>query len=96
MLDKVSSINNSSNRSLRVLGVLLNKMQRTNVNTSLAESIKGEYSNLTFRTTIPYCPAQTELAVLNQTSCVFDEKSSLGRKFDELTDEILTITGVSR
>lgn len=91
MLDKVASINNTTNRDLRVLGVLLNKIQRTNVNMSLADSIKNEYSNLTFKTSIPYCPAQTELAVLNQKSCVFDERSSLGKAFMELTDEVINI-----
>ena len=92
MLDKVASINNTTNRALRVLGVLLNKLQRTTVNTSLAESIRSEYNELTFRTTLPYCPAQTEAAVLNQTSCVFDERSSLGKAFMEFTDEVLGVT----
>ncbi len=91
MLDKVASINNTTNRSLRVLGVLLNKLQLTNVKTSLAESIRSEYSELTFKASIPYCPAQTELAVLNQTSSVFDERSSLGTAFMNLTDEVISI-----
>lgn len=89
MLDKVSSINNSTNRELRVLGILLNKQQRTTVSTSLAESIRSEYEHMTFKTTIPYCPAQTERAVLTQNSCVFDDKSSLGQAFLKLTEEIL-------
>ncbi len=89
MLDKVSSINNSTNRELRVLGILLNKLQRTNVSASLAESIRSEYENLTFRTAIPYCPAQTEHAILTQSSCVYDDKSSLGQAFRELTEEII-------
>lgn len=89
MLDKVASINNTTNRSLRVLGILLNKLQRTNVSASLAESIRSEYENMTFSTTIPYCPAQTEHAILTQSSCVFDDKSSLGQAFLKLTEEIL-------
>lgn len=89
MLDKVSSINNSTNRELRVLGILLNKQQRTTVSTSLADSIRNEYDSLTFRTGIPFCPAQTERAVLNQSSCVFDERSSLGQAFLKLTDEVV-------
>lgn len=89
MINKVSSINNSTNRDLRVLGILLNKQQRTTVSTSLADSIRGEYKKLTFKTGIPYCPAQTEKAILNQSSCVFDEKSSLGQAFISLTDEII-------
>lgn len=63
MIDKVSSINNSTNRKLRVLGILLNKQQRTNISASVAESIKSEYENITFDTSIPFCPAQTEQAI---------------------------------
>lgn len=90
MLDKVASINNSTNKQLRVLGILLNKMQRTTVSTSLAESIRDEYTELTFKTQIPYCPAQTEKAVLSQKANVFDERSTLGMAFVELTDEIIS------
>lgn len=90
MLDKVASINNSTNKQLRVLGILLNKMQRTTVSTSLAESIRDEYTELTFDTQIPYCPAQTEKAVLSQKANVFDERSTLGMAFVELTDEIIS------
>lgn len=89
MLGKVASINNSTNKQLRVLGILLNKMQRTTVSTSLAQSIREEYSELTFATQIPYCPAQTEQAVLTQTANVFDEKSSLGQAFQQLTKEVI-------
>lgn len=97
MLDKVKSINVSTNRNLKVLGILLNKQQRTNVGTSVADSIRTEYSNLAFNTTIPYCPAQTEKAILNQTSSVSDNKSSLGNAFLALTQEIIKrIENVSR
>lgn len=89
MLGKVASINNSTNRQLRVLGILLNKIQRTTVSTSLAESIRDEYKELTFMTSIPYCPAQTEKAVLNQSASVFDERSTLGQAYMELTQEIV-------
>ena len=67
MLNKVASVNNSTNRDLRVLGILLNKMQRTNVSVSLADSIRDEYDRITFRTAIPYCPAQTEKAIMNRS-----------------------------
>lgn len=89
MLKKVASINNSTNRSLKVLGILLNKIQRTTVSTSLAESIRDEYAKMTFDTQIPYCPAQTEKAVLNQAASVFDERSSLGQAYMKLTKEII-------
>lgn len=89
MLNKVASINNSTNRSLRVLGILLNKQQRTNVSVSLADSIRGEYENITFKTAIPYCPAQTEKAVLKQQSSVFDKSSSLGQAYRRLAEEIV-------
>lgn len=89
MLNKVASVNNSTNRDLRVLGILLNKMQRTNVSVSLADSIRDEYDNITFRTAIPYCPAQTEKAIMNQKGSVFDKSSSLGQAFRELAEEVL-------
>lgn len=89
MLNKVASINNSTNRNLRVLGILLNKQQRTNVSVSLADSIRGEYENITFRTVIPYCPAQTEKAIMNQKGSVFDKSSSLGQAYRELAEEIM-------
>lgn len=89
MLDKVSSINNSTNKKLKVLGILLNKTQRTNVSTSLAESIREEYTNITFKTVIPFCPAQTEQAVFNKKSNVFDKKSTLGKTFLKLTKEVI-------
>lgn len=92
MLDKVSSINNSTNKRLKVLGILLNKMQRTTVSTSLAQSIREEYESMTFKTQIPYCLAQTEHAVLTKTANVFDEKSTLGKTFLELTKEIIDKT----
>ena len=92
MLGKVASINNSTNKTLRVLGILLNKMQRTTVSTSLAESIRDEYTDLTFDTSIPYCPAQTEKAVLEQAASVFDERSTLGKAYMELTKEIISKT----
>ncbi len=88
MLNKVASINNSTNRNLRVLGILLNKQQRTNVSVSLADSIRDEYKNVTFRTTIPYCPAQTEKAIMNQKGSVFDKSSSLGQAYRQLAEEI--------
>lgn len=89
MLNKVASVNNSTNRDLRVLGILLNKMQRTNVSVSLADSIRDEYDNITFRTAIPYCPAQTEKAIMNQKGSVFDKSSSLGQAFRQLAEEVL-------
>lgn len=89
MLNKVASVNNSTNRNLRVLGILLNKMQRTNVSVSLADSIRDEYDRITFRTAIPYCPAQTEKAIMNQKSSVFDKSSSLGQAFRQLAEEII-------
>lgn len=89
MLNKITSINNSTNRQLKILGILLNKQQRTNVSMSIAESVREEYGDMTFNTAIPFCPAQTEKAVLNQTSCVEDTRSSIGTAFIKISEEIL-------
>lgn len=90
MLNKVTSINNSTNRKLKVLGILLNKQLRTNVSTSIADSVRDEYTELVFKTAIPHCPAQTEKAILESTSCVFDEGSSVGRAFISVAEEIIS------
>ncbi|MCM1524745.1 MAG: ParA family protein [Ruminococcus sp.] len=89
MIGKVSSVNNSTNRKLRILGILLNKQQRTNISASVAESIKSDYENITFETSIPYCPAQTEQAIIRRESCVFDDKSSLGKAFAKIAEEVV-------
>ncbi len=89
MLNKVISINNSTNRQLRVLGILLNKFNRTNASTSIADSVREGYGSLTFKTIIPYCPAQSEMAVVNQTCCVNDENSTMGKAYLEVAEEVL-------
>lgn len=96
MIDKVSSINNSTNRYLRILGILLNKQQRTNISASVAESIKNEYESITFNTSIPFCPAQTEQAIMQGKSCVFNDKSSLGKAFMGVAYEILGLTAADK
>lgn len=89
MLNKVTSINNSTNKNLRVLGILLNKFNRTNVSSSIVDSVREEYEKLTFDTVIPFCPAQSETAVLNQKCCVDDKNSSMGVAFTRVSEEIL-------
>jgi chromosome partitioning protein len=95
MIDKVTSINKSTNPQLRVLGILLNKQQRTVVGNSISDTVKGDYQELTFKTTIPYCPAQVEKSVINQVSCLDNKNSSLSKAFMQLAEEIVTKTSVS-
>lgn len=92
MLNKVISINNSTNRKLKVLGILLNKQLRTNVSTSIADSVREEYTELVFKTIIPHCPAQTEKAILENKSCVFNDDSSIGKAFMNIAKEIISKT----
>ncbi|MGN1411883.1 MAG: ParA family protein [Oscillospiraceae bacterium] len=94
MVDKVKSINKSTNPQLRILGILLNKLQRTIVGASISDTVKNDYSELTFNTTIPYCPAQVEKSVISQTSCVEDKNSSLGIAFMKLSKEIISKTSM--
>lgn len=89
MLHKVTSINNSTNRQLKVLGILLNKFNRTNVSSSIVDSVKESYDSLTFDTIIPFCPAQSEMAVISQKSCVDDKNSSLGAAFAKISEETI-------
>lgn len=89
MVDKVTSINKSTNPQLRILGILLNKQQRTIVGTSISDTIKEDYKELTFDTIIPYCPAQVEKSVINQVSCIDEKNSSLSKVFMKLAEEII-------
>lgn len=94
MIDKVKSINKSTNPHLRVLGILLNKQQRTIVGASISDTIREDYSELTFHTTIPYCPAQVEKSVINQSSCIQDKNNSLSKIFIGLAEEIISKTNI--
>lgn len=89
MIEKVKSINATTNPKLKILGILLNKQIRTNVSMSIADSIRESYPNLTFSTTIPFCPAQTENAVCESKSCVSIDKSSVGSAFLSVAEEII-------
>lgn len=89
MINKVISINNSTNRNLKILGLLLNKYVRTNVSLSIADSVKEEYNQLVFDTIVPFCPAQSEMAVMQQKICVNETNSSLGSAFNEISKEII-------
>lgn len=88
MLNKVTSINNSTNKQLKILGILLNKASRTNVSLSIVDSVCKEYPSFVFETIIPFCPAQSEMAVISQKSCVDDKNSSMGAAFSKVADEI--------
>ena len=87
MIDKVKSINNSTTRHLKVLGILFNKLQRTVVAQEIVSEVKERYGNFVFNTTVPFCPAQAEQAVLEDK--LSTEKSSLGKAFINVADEII-------
>lgn len=91
MIDKVKSINNSTNRHLKVLGILFNKLQRTVVAQEIIEDVKARYGDFVFETTIPFCPAQAEQAVLEDR--LSSNKSSLGKAFMSVADEIIKRAG---
>lgn len=84
MIDKVQSINNSTNRDLKVLGILLNKQQRTTVAQEIAADVKQRYGDYVFNTAVPYCPAQAEQAVMGN-----GKQSSLQAAFSDIADEII-------
>lgn len=64
MLDKVKGISSTTNTNLKVLGILLNKQNKTVVSESIVESVREEYGDMVFNVIIPYCPAQSESNVL--------------------------------
>jgi len=89
MLNKVKSINNSTNKTLKLLGILMNKYNRTNISASIVDSVRKEHPTFVFDTIIPFCPAQSEMAVVSQKSCVDDKGSSMGIAFMKVVNEIL-------
>lgn len=92
MIDKVKSINNSTNRQLNVLGILLNKQQRTSVAQEIVSEVKKRYGDLVFNTTVPYCPAQAEQAVMSDKS--ISDKTTIGKAFLSVAEEIINRTEV--
>lgn len=92
MIDKVKSINNTTNRQLKILGILLNKQQRTSVAQEIARDVRKRYGDFVFDTTVPYCPAQAEQAVLEDKA--ISDKSSIGKAFMGVAEELLKRTGV--
>lgn len=92
LLGKIKSLNGSTNKTLKVLGILLNKQQRTNISSSIADAIREEYGDITFNTGIPFCPAQSENAVLNQSASVNDKNSTMGQAFMAVAKEIIEKT----
>ncbi|MDE5772170.1 MAG: ParA family protein [Ruminococcus sp.] len=87
MIDKVQSINNSTNRDLKILGILLNKQQRTSVAQEIARDVRDCYGNFVFKTAVPYCPAQAEQAVMGGKITV--KQSSLQTAFTQIAKEVI-------
>lgn len=90
MIDKVKSINNSTNRELKILGIILNKQQRTTVAQEIANDVRENYGDFVFRTAVPYCPAQAEQAVMGGSSQV--KQSGLQTAFAQLAEEVIERT----
>ena len=90
MIDKVQSINNSTNRDLKVLGILLNKQQRTTVAQEIAREVRERYGDYVFKTAVPYCPAQAEQAVLGAS--VPSRQNSLQTAFAQVAEEVIERT----
>lgn len=88
MIDKVKSVNNTTNRKLKVLGILLNKQQRTSVAQEIVSEVKKRYGDFVFKTAVPYCPAQAEQAVMEDKT--LSEKTSIGKAFIGVAEEIMS------
>jgi chromosome partitioning protein len=85
MLNKVESIRNSTNPKLQMLGILLNKVQRTTVSMSIIDSVRESCPNITFQTVLPFCPAQSEDIAMG-----VDKDGKMTRAFGEVAEEIVT------
>lgn len=90
LIDKIISVNNSTNRNLKLLGIVMNKQQRTSVAGEIMNEIKKQYGKFLFETVIPFCPAQAEQLVLADK--FESEKSSLNRAFLNVAKEVIRRT----
>ena len=85
MIDKVNGIHATTNPDLELLGIVLNKQNKTNVGQSVAESVREKYSGQVFINTIPYLPAQCESNVMGN----FNEKAKFNEAFKTLVSEMV-------
>lgn len=83
MLEKVDSIHDSTNPSLELLGIVLNKQNRTVVGMSVADSIRERYKGKVFINTIPYLPAQCENNIMGNI-----KENAINNAFKNLASEM--------
>lgn len=84
ILEKVDSIQASTNPKLKVIGILINKQKRTTVGISITDSVKERYGALVFNMVIPDCPAQAENSIIG----IGKKDGSLELAFHNATKEL--------
>ena len=66
VLEKVSGVQNTTNKKLEVIGILINKQQNTTIGSEVTQTIRDIYGEKVFNMVLPDCPAQAERSVLRQ------------------------------
>lgn len=84
ILEKVNTIQSSTNPNLKVIGILINKQKTTNIGLSVTDSVKERYGSLVFNMIVPDCPAQAEASVLGMEK----KNGSLELAFHNVTKEL--------
>lgn len=89
IVEKIHSINATTNPQLKILGILYNKVSNTVVGKAVKEATESIYNDLMFKTFIPYRPSQTEAVVRNNMSCVDLKDNTLKDILLSLADEVI-------
>lgn len=90
IINKVKSLNATTNPRLKIMGILYNKAEkRTNIGREVANAAGQIYNNLLFNTQIPYRKSQVESAITEQTGCVNLRSNTLSEIYLTLANEVL-------
>ena len=93
-IDYINSLADKYELPLKVGGVLINKSpSRMTVGEMVKEALDEGYSDIVFKTIIPYRLSQTENAIKEQKPCVFKKSNTLGSFYMALADEVIERIG---
>lgn len=93
-LDYIDNLKDKYDLDLKVCGVLVNKSPaRLSVSEMVKDALAEGYSELIFKTMIPYRLSQTENAIRVQKPCVFYKTNTLGSFYSQLANEVMERIG---
>ena len=90
IINKVKSLNATTNPQLKIMGILYNKSEkRTIIGREVANATEQIYDKLLFNTQIPYRKSQVENAITEQTGCVNLKRNTLSEIYLNLAQEVI-------